>query len=204
MGLFKKVEKWADAGEDWGLLKNGVAGTAVITAAKKTSRRTAGEGSGAAQYVYEMKLRVTIPGHDPYDAEHKQWTFDSDPPHEGKVVNVKVNPDDPLDLVVDWRNRPHVPETTGKSIAEILATGVPGRAVVRQLDTTNAVAPDNGDPVMLFILDVTVDGRDPYELKLFHRVPAKDQPRVAVGQEVPIKALPPDPNEIAIDWANAF
>jgi len=37
MGLFKRAKKWVDAGEDWGLRKNGEAGTAVITAAKKTA-----------------------------------------------------------------------------------------------------------------------------------------------------------------------
>ena len=204
MGLFKKAKRWADAGEDWGLLKNGVAGTAVITAATKTNRRTSSDGTGEGQRGYELGLRVSIPGREPYDAEHKQWTFDHNPPHEGMGVNVKVNPEDPQVLVVDWRNPPHIPETGGKSIAGILATGVPGRAVIRRFESTNAVAPDNGDPVLYFVLDVSVEVRDPYELRLFHRVPSGDRPRVTVGLDVPIKALPLDPNEIAIDWANAF
>src|SRR5262245_9030312 len=108
MGLFKKAKKWADAGEDWGLLKNGTAATATITAATKTNRRTSG-AAGVDQFVYEMKLRVTVPGDEPYDVEHKQWTFDSNPPHEGMVVNVKVKPDDTRELVIDWRNPPNVP-----------------------------------------------------------------------------------------------
>ncbi|MGH9025458.1 MAG: hypothetical protein ACRDWD_04980 [Acidimicrobiia bacterium] len=34
------------------------------------------------------------------------------------------------------------------------------------------------------------------------RVPSKIRPQVAVGVELPIRALPPDPNNVAIDWAS--
>jgi hypothetical protein len=202
VGLFKRVAKWVNAGDDHGLLRSGVAGTAVVTAARKTGRTTSSLGEG--QPVYELGLRISIPGREPYDIEHKQWTFDSLPPEVGMVVNVKVNADDPHDLVVDWRHQPQTAASTGASVAEILATGVPGRAVIREMFETGVVAPDNGDPVVGFVLDVRVEGRDPYELRFAHRVPVAIRPRVEVGAEVPIRALPPDPNEVAIDWANAF
>ena len=202
MGLFKKITKFVNAGEDTALLKRGVAGTAVITSAERTGRTTSSLGDG--QRVYKLGLRVSIPGRDPYEVEHSQWTFDSAPPAEGQVVAVKVNHDDPNDLVVDWRNPPTTATGVGASVAEILATGVPGTATVREIFETGAVAPDNGDPVIGFVLDVRIEGRASYELKFAHRVPAALRDRLAVGADYPIKALPPDPNEVAIDWEAAF
>jgi len=191
-----------NAGEDRALLERGQPGTAVITSAIPTGRTTTSQAGG--QPVYKLGLRISIPGRDPYDLEHSQWTFDSAAPGEGQVVVVKVNPDDPEDVVVDWRNPPSGGEVSGASVAEILATGVAGRATVREMFETGVVAPDNGDPVVGFVLDVRVEGREPYELRFGHRVPAALRARVTVGDEYPIKALPPDPNEVAIDWDAAF
>lgn len=115
-----------------------------------------------------------------------------------------MNPDDPNDLVVDWRHPPSIAASGGASVADILATGVPGRATVREVFETGAVAPDNGDPVVGFVLDVRIDGQEPYEVRFAHRVPAALRTRIAVGDEYPVKALPPDPNEVAIDWKTAF
>lgn len=86
MGLFKKITKFVNAGEDSGLLEHGLAGIAVITAAERTGRSTSSLGDG--QRVYTLGLRVSISGREPYDVEHSQWTFDSAPPADGQVVAV--------------------------------------------------------------------------------------------------------------------
>jgi hypothetical protein len=196
MGRFKDL-LGGPIGEDPKLLQHGLAGTAVVQAATNTG---IGTNENADQPIYELRLRVSIPGREEYEAEHRQWTFGSAPPAVGDVVSVKVDPKQAERLVVDWRNPPTGTVTGGASRADILAEGVPGTATVLELFETGVVAPDNGDPVLGFVLDVRAEGREKYELRVGQRVPAAIAASVTTGATYPVKVLVSDPSELVIDW----
>jgi hypothetical protein len=200
MGIFRKVSTALNLGlGDDRLLRRGVPATALILAADNTRFGTS--GTMGANPIYKLRLRVSVPGAAPYDVEHTQWTMNSAPPEVGDVVNVRVDPGKPDELIIDWRNPPRTAKGGGASIAEILSKGDAGHATVREIFETGVVAEDNGDPVVGFVLALRADSREPWDVRFAHRVPASIRPRIAVGQEYPVKFLPEDPNEVAIDWS---
>ena len=87
----------SDDSRDESLYERGLDGTAVITAVKR-SLVSAGGDEGSSDRIYKYDLRVTVPGRDPYDVSHSETGHGE----EGATVPVKVDPDDPENLLIDW------------------------------------------------------------------------------------------------------
>jgi hypothetical protein len=72
------------------LLKRGKAGTAVVLSANKTNEVIQSGGfAWEAPRVYKYRLRVTVPGHHPYETDCRICATGIRP---GTVVNVAVSP----------------------------------------------------------------------------------------------------------------
>lgn len=82
------------------LLQTGVAGTATITG------MTQGGTMVNYQPVIEFDLEVTVQGKDPYAVKHKEAVAQMLLPQvqPGKTIAVKVDPEDPSRLAIDWAN----------------------------------------------------------------------------------------------------
>ena len=131
-------------GDEYWLLERGTEGTAVILDAEATRQTTTDSGDG--QRVFKIRLRVTLPDQDPYEVDHKQWTFDH-AARGDELVRVRVDPDDREHLTIDWRNPIRGLHESGPSVADILATGTAHRAVIRKCGDMLDVEPVDGKPV---------------------------------------------------------
>jgi hypothetical protein len=85
----------SEESRDEGLFVRGIDGTAVVNSVKK-SMWTTGEDLDEKR-VYKYSLTVTVPGRSPYDVEHTETVG----AEQGATVKVKVDPDDPKNLVFD-------------------------------------------------------------------------------------------------------
>lgn len=81
---------------------------------------------------------------------------------------------------------------------EILANGIPGTAILREMGT-----PERGAAYFNLMLDLEVHPRtrDPYRLANDYMVPATAH--LEPGVELAVMIDPNDPARIAIDWDNA-
>jgi hypothetical protein len=81
---------------------------------------------------------------------------------------------------------------------ELLAEGVPGKAIIREMGT-----PERGAAWFNLTLDLEVHprNREPYRVANEYLVPAAVP--LAPGVELPVKIDAADPAKIAIDWDNA-
>ena len=200
VGLFKKAVEKTLKGDEFWLLDNGTEGTAVILASKATRRTTSDTEDG--QRVYELRLRVTLPGAEPYEVDHEQWTFDHAPPSNDQIVRVKVDPDDREHLTIDWRNPLRGLHESGPSVAEIVEQGTATRAVIRRLGDAKSVPEVDGKPVVVFVLDVVLADGDTFEASFAQPVPPDVKPSLDVGVALPVRYVTPDAEGIAIDWAS--
>src|SRR5262245_6332966 len=200
MGLFKKSVEKAIKGDEFWLLDNGTEGTAVILDAEATKITTTDIGDG--QRIFKMRLRVTLPGQEPYEVEHKQWTFDHAPPKGDEIVRVKVDPDDREHLTIDWRNPLRGLNESGLSVAEILASGTATKAIIRQCGDVEGVEPIDGKPVVFFLLDVVASGGETFEARFAQPVPPELRPSLDAGVALPVRYVTPDAEGMAIDWSS--
>ncbi len=88
---------FSENSRDETLHDRGLDGTAVITSVKK-SLVSAGGDEGSSDAIYKYELRVTVSGRDPYDVSHSETGRGE----TGETVPVKVDPDDPENLLIDW------------------------------------------------------------------------------------------------------
>jgi hypothetical protein len=81
---------------------------------------------------------------------------------------------------------------------EVLAEGIPGKAIIREMGT-----PERGATWFNLRLDLEVhpSTRDPYRVANEYLVPQAAQ--LAIGTELPVRIDPNDPAKIAIDWGSA-
>ena len=81
---------------------------------------------------------------------------------------------------------------------EILANGIPGTAIIREMGT-----PERGATYFNLMLDLEVHPRtrDPYRIANEYMVPAAAQ--LEPGVELAVMIDPDDPAKIAIDWDKA-
>lgn len=199
MGLFRKLTDKAVLGDEFALLKNGIEGTAVILESEATKRITAETDDG--QRVYKMRLRVTLPGEEPYEVAHDQWTFDHAPPTNDQIVRVRVDPDDREHLTIDWRNPLRGLHESGPSVAEILERGTATKAIIRRLGDAKSIEEIDGNPVVVFVLDVVPPDRTTFEASFAQPVPTAIKPTLEVGVALPVRYVTPDAEGMAIDWA---
>jgi hypothetical protein len=80
---------------------------------------------------------------------------------------------------------------------EILAKGIPGKAIIRGMGT-----PERGAAWFNLTLDLEVhpSTRDPYRVAIDILVP--QAANLAPGIELPVRIDPEDPAKIAVDWDN--
>jgi hypothetical protein len=82
---------------------------------------------------------------------------------------------------------------------KLLRDGVPGTAVIKDF-TWMGEASNVGNAQHDFTLEITLDGKPPYELQGLFRIPVRLIERVTVGMTVPVKVRPDNPKKAAIDW----
>jgi hypothetical protein len=83
----------------------------------------------------------------------------------------------------------------------LLASGVPGRATIKNYTDTGTLV--NFNPQIVLDLDITIPGRDPYSAQLTTAVPQVYLGRLQPGGSIGVKVDPNDPSSIAIDWMAA-
>ena len=82
---------------------------------------------------------------------------------------------------------------------KLLRDGVPGTAVVKHFKTMTE-ASNIGNAQHDFKLEITVDGKPPYELQGLFRIPVRFIERLSEGMTLPVKMHPSNPKKAAIDW----
>lgn len=191
MGLFKSLKGMA-GGVNQELLQTGILGRALCTSIRDTGTRVNNA------IVIEFALTVDLPDRDPYEVKHKQRVQQIALAQisPGAVYAVRVNPDDPADLVISFNEQP--PEAEKISAADIVRTGKPAQGQVLQTQPTGQTA-DSGDPIIAIALNVTPDGGDAYQIVNNYRVPVAMQSRISPGATVPVK-IGNAPSLVAIDW----
>lgn len=106
MKFKNRVRKaFSDRSRDESLKERGVAGTALVNSVKRSHVSTGDDGDSP---IYKYELRVTVPGREPYDVAHSETGH----AEAGATVPVMVDPDDPENLLIDWRQARA--ETTAK------------------------------------------------------------------------------------------
>jgi hypothetical protein len=200
MGLLRKLT----GGTDKKLLETGLLGQGLITDIRVTGT-TVQTGNGLVQRSCVFTVQVSLDGKEPYKATCKQRIPEVQIPQfkPGQTTAaVRVNPDDPSDIVLDLATPPPevtVPAGSGDhSAAQILATGVPAQAVIvasESLNKRNAA----GVEIYVFTLTVMPDGRDPYQIQVGNPTPPAALPFLFPGSHVPVK-IGRIPNAVVIDW----
>ncbi len=93
---------------------------------------------------------------------------------------------------------------------DLMLTGLPGNAVIRKEDWSDFSTDDDttsladlgiGNRRFLFELEVTLDdGRPPYTVEGWFKVPAKLGGETGPGVTLPVWADPDDPTKLDINW----
>jgi hypothetical protein len=132
MGLFSRITGAADKK----LLQNGLVGRGIIADIRLTGT-TVQTGNGLVQRTCVFNLEVSLDGKDPYMATCKQRIPEIEIPRiqpGSTAVAVRVNPEDPTQVAIDFSAAPPVVTTPAgsgdHSAAALLATGQPGRAII--------------------------------------------------------------------------
>lgn len=181
--------------------------------------------------VFSFDLEVHGEGPAPYPVTVKQMVPRMLvgavlPGHE---VSVRVDPADASRVAIDWSEMPHppgaaapddpaallssIPPERRGSAADLLARGRRGTARllgIRDLgDAVETGLMPAGDPragarVALLELEVKLPGRDPYQAKVVHWLPAELVGRVGPGRRLVVAVDRDDPeHEVAVDWEAA-
>lgn len=207
------------------LAARGITATALVEKMQETG--TFFRGSP----VVSFGLKVTHQARD-YPVEVRQALPRSlrDSVLPGSRVAVRVDPEEPNRVVVDWSEAPRPPRLTPEAVgrpggtgraeaitaeqprsaADVLARGRRGTARIlaaREMGDAarlGIIAPDDeraGAMMVLFDLEVKLPGRDPYPARVAHWVPASQVGKVGPGREVVVAVGREDPErEVAIDW----
>lgn len=208
MGLFKKMKE-AVAGTDADSIENGVLGRAVVIGldVSGTSITTGGVETRVCTFVLEVALDDT----PRYQAQARQriavWDIGRIQPG-GTMVAVRVDPNDPQRVAIDWQTPPPQVRASGNdansgSAAQILAMGEACQVVIVQYQDMGMTGP-TGDPIYAFVLTVVPNGANPYQIQVGNPVPARALVKLFPGSQVPAKRIPSDPNSVVIDWDAAL
>jgi hypothetical protein len=205
MGLFKKLKEMGGT-PDKELLQNGRLGRGLILGIDSTNVSTGSEGFEVPVCVFTVE--VTLDNTPAYQAQVRQAV-----PYQviGQMipgqtaVAVRVDPEDPSHVALDLATEP--PTVTvareGGGAAEVLARGVPVRAVIVATQPMGMKNPEGLD-IHAFILTVLQDGQAPRQTKVGNPVPPEAVPLLFNGANVPAKVLPEEPDGVVIDWQAAL
>ncbi|GIH78020.1 hypothetical protein Plo01_44490 [Planobispora longispora] len=197
-GLFGMVHEMARGNDD--LRSGGTPATALVISMTDTGVTV----NDLPMVAFE--LEVCRAGAAPYRVSHRETL-----PRllvgavlPGCVLAVRIDPARPERLAIDWSVPPGEggPVITERlSAADLLARGLPGSATVLGTFALNGMTAENGDPIVGFMLRVTLDsGYSPYEVRLGHRVPSAHLHRTLPGTNLPVRVAAEDPEKVAIDW----
>lgn len=203
MGLLSKIT----GGPDKKILQTGILGRAIITDVKMTGT-TIQTGNGLVQRTCVFTVEVSLDGKAPYTASCRQRFPEIQLPQiqpGNTTVAVRVSPDDPAQIALDFDTEPPVVTTPGgtgnHSAAEILATGEPARAVIVAFQPLGKRNPAGVD-LYAYQLTVMPEGRDPYQIQVGNPTPPAALPFLFAGSRVPVK-IGTIPNAVVIDWTAA-
>jgi hypothetical protein len=203
MGLLSKIT----GGPDKKLLASGLLGRAIITDVRPTGT-TLEVGNGLVQRVCVFTVEVSLDRQAPYTATCKQRIPEIQLPQirlGNTTVAVRVSPEDPTQIALDFATEPPVVTTAGgsgnHSAAELLATGAPGRAVIVQYQPLGKRNPAGVD-LYAFLLTVMPHTGDPYQIQVGNPTPPAALPFLFPGSRVPVK-IGTIPNAVVIDWEAA-
>ena len=132
---------------DTSLFERGIAGTAVVNSVKR-SVWSKGQDDDSTARIYKFSLTVTVPGREPYDVDHSETVSAK----EGQTVNVKVDPDDPENLLIDRGSI--TAETTKKWAEQAQATLASVQQMQQQVAPT---AVDANDPALEPIAGISLE-----------------------------------------------
>lgn len=203
MALFKKF-KDAMGSPDAELLQSGIPAWGMVQDVQLGGTTVT---IGVDEYrVCTFVLQVRLDGQQPYTATAKQRV------HElvlarlsgGGPYCVKVHPDDPSRVQIDFDSPPPVvtvpPRADGSGLADVLARGVPCEVVVAQTQPMG-LRSHEGHDIVGFLLTVVPTAGQPYQVQVAVPLPAAQLPSVYPGARLPGRVLPEDPNSVVIDWA---
>jgi hypothetical protein len=87
----------------------------------------------------------------------------------------------------------------GSRSSDLLTTGTPGRAAIRNFTDTGGR--EGADPRVVLDLDVHVPGKDPYVTQVTSAVPQVYLSKLQPGGSLAVRVDPSDPGALAIDWS---
>jgi hypothetical protein len=200
MGLLRKIT----GGPDKKLLETGLLGRGIITEVKPTGT-TLQSGNGLVQRVCVFTVEVSLDRKPPYMATCKQRFPEIELARiqpGNTTLAVRVSPDDPDQIALDFTTEPPVVTSAGgKSAAAILATGASGRAVIVAFQPLGKRNPAGVD-LYYFRLTVMPDGKDPYQIEVGNPTPPSALPFLFPGSRVPVR-IGAGPNDVVVDWEAA-
>jgi hypothetical protein len=205
MGLFKKLKEMGGSPSS-DLLEHGLLGRGLLIGAEPTRVSTGPEGFEKPVYVFTVE--VTLDNTPTYQAQCRQAvpTVALAQLVPGQtVMAVRVDPGDQSHIALDLGTEPPTVTVQGQGAgaAEVLARGLPVRAVIVQ---TQPLGMKNKEGVDLhaFLLTVLQEGKAPYQAKVGNPVPTEAVPLLYPGANVPAKVLPEEPEGVVIDWSAAI
>jgi hypothetical protein len=108
----EQLKELTDQGSDQNrILAEGIAGTAVIVAMGTPER-------GAQRFNLDLDLEVHVSGRSPYRVANQYIVPASAPLGQGVTLPVKVDPNDPAKIAIDWDN-----VATGPARGEVRPVG---------------------------------------------------------------------------------
>ncbi|WP_162942342.1 hypothetical protein [Desertimonas flava] len=206
MGFFKKIKN-AVGGTDAASIDNAVIGRGVIVGVQPTG--TSITSGGVEQRVCVFQVEVALDDQTPYMATCRQripmWTIAQIQPG-ATIVAVRVDAADPATVAIDWETPAptvRLPQAAANgSAADILANGLPCRAIIQQFQPLGMTNPA-GLPLYAFALTVVPQDGAAYQIQVGNPVPESAMAFLFPGSQLPAKVMPGEPNSVAIDWAAA-
>ena len=112
----------------------------------------------------------------------------------GAVVAVRVNPQNPQELAIDFDSEPPTVTLSANgpnrgSAAELLATDTPARAVIIQSEPMG-MRSQAGLDMYAFVVTILCDGHAPYQTQMGNPVPPPGIPVLYPGSNLPAKVRP--------------
>jgi len=205
MGFFQKLT----GGADTQLLQTGIPGRGVILAVQPGGT-TLQIANGLTERACTFTVEVTLDNTPAYQASCKQRVQEVYIPQfvpGATVVAVRVDPQDLSRIVLDFNNPPPTVTVANQpgqeSAADILATGIPARAVIVQtqpLGMQNAAGVD----MHAFVLTVIPTGAQPYQVQVGNPTPPEALPFLFPGSNVPVKVSAQNASSVVVDWQAAL